>query len=1088
MTNPQTNQKLVLLLPQLKEASDIKASQKAGQWDEHPSKAFADVANSLDYEAPGGIKNISSVPTIWARPLTIEMVLYDTQHPLRRQMIREWQGMLTAIALAEVRGFPLKVELVELGSDKLAGEDFAKALSNLFPGYRGRNLYSLENKHPWQDIYIFLWENKPVGMTSPSTLVVPSELGEWHGLPWWNKEKKHLQFPYAYLNKNEQALLWHWLGNLNQELNYHQGDKAAINLIKGLISEFQSRLQQDVNVPFNLTEEPQFFGEMLNRGVLIALNKPVKMPEKPSNLRIIPSLEKNPQKPLLIIDSEIASRWNEKPQNVWVHGGKTLASIKMEELEGLQQRWQDVVLIKSEDLFLEDFYFIDQENALPGAMIPNPKEPLIFNSKKITPLLPINPILLDYFTPEDLVKKIIKLEPFSSHEGSRLKLMLDLPLVGMPGQKPPQNNFRIEKDYLIKSEKVIPEVPVLEVWPNLKARSWQEYYAFYYDGEYGEDTFKVNFPQAINPHCFAEGLGNYQISQLDSFPEYIQCFSKTNQLLGLIFLKVPRETPLKTSWRIGVDFGTSFTNIYVNTKGIIEPLKLENLHLKITESNIATRINVLFENFIAEEFIPSDKPLPLSSVLTTKGSPDANKNILHPVIDGRIYIPDNQRFKPQDDWMKTNLKWLTDNLRFNQVFLKHLALHITAIAAKAGVGNIDWSLSYPSVFSRRDKKNYARIWQEIIEVLDKKTGIKHHVPNIDSDGFRTESVAIAQYFADFEDQNLVYATCIDMGGGTSDISIWEENKLVHQCSVQLAGRDLFSQFLEMNPNFLQQRLGIQISDWRGLRAGAFNAKLDVWLRLESDKWLREQRPHLQNQEDLQGLVRLTAIGTAGLYYYVGIVLKALHEEGKYTRQEITPVYIGGNGSRFLNWLDDLGQFDSKSEINELLSRMLSQGSGFADTQEITRLSQNPKDEAACGLVLNNTRLTVSQRQSQEPVIAGESFIINGHKIEPTQRLDLDDYDYIEQVKVPELITLPKFLYDFHVALRKLGIEEIRKLPEYQRSPKAEDNPQLWKEVNRELMNNLGAIKGDAEDIRLEAPFIIGLKALLKVLGKQWAGK
>jgi len=32
------------------------------------------------------------------------------------------------------------------------------------------------------------------------------------------------------------------------------------------------------------------------------------------------------------------------------------------------------------------------------------------------------------------------------------------------------------------------------------------------------------------------------------------------------------------------------------------------------------------------------------------------------------------------------------------------------------------------------------------------------------------------------------------------------------------------------------------------------------------------------------------------------------------------------------------------------------------------------------------------------------------------------------------------------------------------------------------------IEGKVENIREEAPFIIGLKALLKVLGKEWAGK
>jgi len=56
--------------------------------------------------------------------------------------------------------------------------------------------------------------------------------------------------------------------------------------------------------------------------------------------------------------------------------------------------------------------------------------------------------------------------------------------------------------------------------------------------------------------------------------------------------------------------------------------------------------------------------------------------------------------------------------------------------------------------------------------------------------FRTESLAIAQYFADKEDRNLIGSACIDLGGGTFDISIWQDNRLIHQCSIQLAGRNL----------------------------------------------------------------------------------------------------------------------------------------------------------------------------------------------------------------------------------------------------------------------------------------------------------
>ena len=46
--------------------------------------------------------------------------------------------------------------------------------------------------------------------------------------------------------------------------------------------------------------------------------------------------------------------------------------------------------------------------------------------------------------------------------------------------------------------------------------------------------------------------------------------------------------------------------------------------------------------------------------------------------------------------------------------------------------------------------------------------------------------------------------------------------------------------------------------------------------------------------------------------------------------------------------------------------MLSKGSGFEDTEEITVLSENPKDEAACGLVMDGTKLKGLGRKFKDP--------------------------------------------------------------------------------------------------------------------------
>jgi len=1086
MTSAQPNylQSAFLLLPKLKPDSDVRPIDESGKWESQRPKAFQDVASSLDYKAPGDVKSVSSVPTMWARPLSMEMALHNDKYPIRDQMIEQWQGMLSAIALAEVRGFPLTAQLLELG--ELKHEDFAHSLFEFLPD-PVNTLYTIEPKHPWQDIYIFLWEGKPVGMTSPSTLVCPSEEGKWTGLSWWLGGK--LRSPINFLNGSEKILLWRWLENLQKELNKHNGKLQPINEIGKLIDDFRSQLGVAYNeaqaLTLILTEDPQFFGVPLNRGVLTALNRPVKAPIKPSNVRLIPSPEKSNVLDLLIIDPEIARAWNESPQDIWVHEGKTLASLKVEDLKTKKIIWQDVKWIESKDLFSPEFSFINQEEALPGGFLPKETQPLMLDGERITPLLPLNSILLDYFTPEDLVRRM-QFQPINSFGDPKVRVILDLPLTGLKYYNQPQN-YRLTKDYPLKEENAITEVPVLEVWPHFRAKNWKSYYAFYYDAEHSDDTFQVNLPVAKKSHSFKDGRGSYQMAYLEKFPSFIECKDRERNVLGLILLKTPEEIKSNSDWKVGVDFGTSFTNVYVNRNGTVESLGLENLHLKVTDSQICTRIPVLFEYFIPENFIPVEKPLPLSSVLTTRGNTGAGKDKQSPLFDGRIYVPDRNRFKPQEDWIITNLKWSTENITFNQLFLKHLALHITAIAAKNCVAKIQWSLSFPSAFSRADQNRYARTWQDLTQDLSAKTGVIQACPEMDSlDYFRSESLAFAQYFADWERYNLINTTCIDVGGGTSDISIWENNEIVHQCSVQLAGRDLFSQFLEINPNFVEQRFEINVAEWKGLRGTAFNPKLDVWLRLEGDNWLSNKKAFVVDDSDFQGLIRLTAIGIAGLYYYIGILLKVLYNEGKYSRDEITPVYIGGRGSRFLNWIAESGKFDRNSEINDLLSRMLSNGSGFRDTEEKTKLSANPKDEVACGLVLSDSRLKGLTRKQEDPLIAGEDYQLDGEEMSGESRLILGED--VKEFRVSKLVQLPKFLHDFHLALPELEIEGIKPLEGYKRSIDLSDNEKLWRDTKKEMDALLLTVKGKSENIRIEPPFILGLKALLRVLGKEWAGR
>jgi hypothetical protein len=1075
-----------IILPKLTDSASVKSPESPGVWKSYPKAVFEDVAKSLDYAAPGEGKKINSVPSIWALPMTLEIPLLNKTHPLRKEAIGQWQGMLAAIAFAKVRGFPLTAQRLDIG--ELRGKvSFAEALHQLQPE-GSKSLYQIDgNKTPWQEIFIWAWQGVPVGMTSPTTIVVPAAEGLWTGLPWWNKELARLEFPQPYLSDEEKKLCRSWIENLIAEVinDRYQGDSSTKNNISGLLSSFRDSMGMQSTTEAAIDRDsPQYYGVPLNRGVLNGLNYPIKFKEiasDDSHIRVMGSASKNSAKSLLLIDKSIADVWGIAPQNIRVHRDKTLASLNIADIKANRLvGWDDVNCLEPQDLFLPDLTFIDAEEAFPGGFPPQNSQPLLFNRNKITPLLPLNALLLEYFTPEDLMARVR-----FTQSGETVRVTLNLPLKGtVAGGRVLE--YQLAKEYPLKEQNKIEDVPVLEVWPHIKAAGWQDYYAFYFDAN---NTFKVTFNEAQEPHTYSDRSGDYIVTRLSDFPSHINC-QRDGYAIGFIPLRTPPGETAAGSWRVGVDFGTSFTNVYVNRQGKIEPLQLEKLHLQITAANLETRQPVLFENFLPEEFIPTHKPLPFASVLTTKG--ETNRDRKRVVYDGRIYVPDRTDFHPEANHIETDLKW--KKLELNRLFLEHLGLMVSALAARAGVKEIQWAISYPSAFSRNDVSTYAKTWKDLTTDLQKRTAIGQVCPAQDDvQLFRTESLALAQYFADREDCNLIRSACIDLGGGTSDISVWQDNNLVHQCSVQLAGKHLLAQFLEQRPALIARWFKQPTEEWSNLEEDKFKAKIDSLLRHNSDEWLQNDRPQLEEDKDFQGLIRLMAVGTAGIYYYLGLILNTLVAEEKYTEKDIPSVYIGGNGSRLLHWLTPNGNFNRHAGISELFNRMVADASGLNEgSGSNTQISQRPKDEAACGLVIDKSKLKGLDRKTKDPLIAGEACKLNGYEITFDQRMTLEDED-ISKIEPPQrLDQLVKFIEAFNKGIKDLEIEEeIKPFSQYQRKTglDAKYTEELLGKTTTELRRMLLDINDAGGDkLREEPLFILGLKSLLRVLAKEWAGR
>ena len=219
------------------------------------------------------------------------------------------------------------------------------------------------------------------------------------------------------------------------------------------------------------------------------------------------------------------------------------------------------------------------------------------DGKSVTPILPIAKELLSDFSVDELGQRItFKTTPVG------IEVSLQLP---SPDGGPDFSIFRVyvnQKDgdapIFDKHEIVeIPNLPVLEIWPNFRTPDWKVYYT-YFNGK-GLNTFLCRF-------LFHTGgmLEDVKITKTSAFPEMMICKYK-NEDAGFLFIKAPPETvpDAAKTWNVGIDFGTSSTTVYKAESpdgGPPESVTLRDRLLQITDSDLALRAEV-FDNFLSSQ-------------------------------------------------------------------------------------------------------------------------------------------------------------------------------------------------------------------------------------------------------------------------------------------------------------------------------------------------------------------------------------------------------------------------------------------------------------------------------------------------------
>ena len=1094
------------LLPKLKEAHNISLTGH-GTW---TLENLRQIGDSLWVEEVNNeIIGIDSIPDIWARPLLFQMALFDNDHLLHKRVLAEWRGFFAMVALKEIRLIN-KLTVVQIPGISQGHSAFEKSLTSLMP--KGP---TLADGTGWDSLYVFLYDDQPIGMTSPTTLVCTASgcLGRINNLEWF--DGRYLIDPIKYLNDEEKGEMAGWLNRLIEEVSRFPGannQNPLFNSLLGLLHTYLNDL--DISQP----GIPDISANLLNinHGIVSLIDKPIKAPELTADnsfVRLVPDPDKNPPKKLLILGENM---WYiERPSDLKIISYITMAHKPLGGWGTDHQRLRDVNLPvdtewrTAEDLFTPFLFVAAGNKPFPGSPLVNAGNVLNRNNRNFTPILPIADELLHYLKAEEINRRF-RYEV----QGDKVIVSLSLPLAGPDNQG---RDYVISKEYSWKDTVKEVDNPLIVVWPNFKCPTlqgqnpWKAYYSFYRGNWSINEFYAQPFVQGNDekyPHYDNRGNIQSEYHKMEAFPEAMVCSARVagqNTAAGFIAISQPADIQLQgVNWKVGIDFGTTSTSVYYSNAETPNanpiPLIYSDLYLQITDV-INKNLNLVYPMW--NEFFPyqyeggrvGQRTEFLSLFASFKEQITGNR--IEPICEGHIrYInePDNN----QDDRIEDNqkekqlqgvvgdLKWsyqTGDNIR-STAFLEQLCLQVSAQAASQGVSGINWNFSFPTAFPMSERERFITNFNNIYARCSLVTGMGQASNN------KTESEASAAYFIDrmggiFVSRGFV---SIDIGGGTSDIAYWrkeaqDNNSLKLQTSFKFAGRDIMLETLRKNPDIFN-KFGIDqntlaILQTNAADKNAFYVRADAAIIRNAQNWF-EKLPTYAQDPMVRDFISLINLGISGIIYYIGLLIRySSAEEG--TELMAPDIFIGGNGGNLLHWMQN-GQYTNtdspanEGTANRFLKEIFKSAAGFDTNGFVIKLSNHLKAEAAIGLLSDRNLGFENGGRYGEAIVAGEDYVVLQGERESAWDGNLTPEILQEGIKIAgNMQNLRNYVDAYNKAAGRHGFSEIRVTEsQYNR---------VKDRVNQKLADLSGC---DLNDISPEPLFMLGIKILLEMKADEWA--
>lgn len=613
-------------------------------------------------------------------------------------------------------------------------------------------------------------------------------------------------------------------------------------------------------------------------------------------------------------------------------------------------------------------------------------------------LLPFRREVLDFFGPE-AVKARLKPEFTDVDNGVRFAFVL--PVAG--------REERVERVYRYKDPEpgqgTIAEraLPVVEVFPKFLGPEWRRYYLLQEDDgatvvepvvygdvkkdervrevqDYGAGgdgapaagrlTHRARLTQLAGDTAFPDGLAVRDARVRDADP---RAGGDERAPLGLVLLDPDPEregvtrSGLSGTWRIGIDFGTSNTNIFLQTSGADRAERWTfdfPDYLRPISAGADARRRALLQAFLVPDRVVT---LPVPSVLRLYEAAQRE----HPFLDHFIHFGTHYRL-PQH--IKSHLKWDHEE-RLTKQFLENLFLLVLTEAVHENVAELYVSCSYPKAYSEARvnlvRDEWDRIYTTLLEgpqrVLTPKKQTESrllvHPPQYAREGeaageFFASKSTIADPLQRADKANA--ALCLDVGGGTTDISVWHQDDIVLDASVLLAGEQVAA-FLASTPRIrelLFSQEGANALDEMAGRPKDFGARLNLILKVEETA-IRDRLIEHVNRPDVQRLRLLLAVEFGAIAFYTAALLGAAEKTPQgagllaMVGRSGIKLHWGGNAAKLIGWID-LGAYKDDGPAAKMLNGVFYQAvKDLAVTPPFLAQLQSPghKSEAAGGLVV-----------------------------------------------------------------------------------------------------------------------------------------